>query len=121
MPLFDHRICVFDFAGQNKNTGIGLKTKAGVVAQMGLIDVQGTAEVVAHEEDRPAAFVGRVFRQDAAAQLKGEGVTVVVNSRAAYVRALIIAVIIEKAAVDDLEAPAAHKNRPTPPGSAPEV
>ena len=83
MPLFDHRIGVFDLAGQDKNTGVALKAKAGVDAQMGPIDVKGAAVVVAHEKDRPAAFVGNVFRGAAAAHLESEGVAVVLNGSSA--------------------------------------
>lgn len=54
--LFDYRIDVFDLAGQNKNTRVGLKAETGIVAQVGSIDYQAAAEVVAHEKDRPAAF-----------------------------------------------------------------
>ena len=82
-PLFDHRIGVFDLAGQDKNDWDVFKTEAGVVAQKGSIDAQGTAEIVAHEKYRPAAFIGRVFRQGAAAHLKGKGVAIAVNAPAA--------------------------------------
>jgi hypothetical protein len=40
-----------------KNAGVGLKAKAGVVAQMGSIDTQGAAEIVAHEKNGPAAMI----------------------------------------------------------------
>ena len=53
MRLFDHRIDVFNHTGEHKNAGIGLKAKAGIVAQMGSIDAQGTGEIVAHKKIAP--------------------------------------------------------------------